>query len=66
MTVREEREHVPCDGFCKSYAQWTWHDELLDIHNVSEKGDVDVDMDDQLEDMIHDIGVEAKNNQGMT
>ena len=59
MVVEEIREHVLCDGFCKSYSRWIWHGELLDMPSVSQREEVDVDMDYQLEDMIRDIGAES-------
>ena len=59
LKVDEIREHVLCDGFCKSYTRWTWHGELLELSGASQSIEVDVAVDDRIEDMIRDIGVEA-------
>ncbi|XP_068472457.1 uncharacterized protein [Phaseolus vulgaris] len=57
------REHVLCDGFLKSYTKWIWHGELVDIPSVHmsevEAQEVDLEMDDQLEEMIRDVGYDA-------
>ncbi|RDX62702.1 hypothetical protein CR513_58935, partial [Mucuna pruriens] len=37
----------------------TWHSKLLDIPSVSQRKEVNVDMDDRLEDVICDIGPES-------
>jgi len=58
-----------CDGFLRSYTTWTWHGELLNVSRVSVTEEYvgstmdevvhdDVD-DDQLEDMIRDVGAES-------
>ncbi|XP_027922699.1 uncharacterized protein LOC114180586 [Vigna unguiculata] len=51
-------EHVLCDDFLKSYTKWIWHGELIDMPSVdvSEAEEVDLEMDDQMEEMIRDIG----------
>ncbi|XP_047150699.1 uncharacterized protein LOC124822706 [Vigna umbellata] len=53
------QEHVLCDGFLKSYTKWTWHGELIDMPSVSdsqvEAEQVDLEMSDRLEDMIHGV-----------
>jgi len=53
------REHVLCDGFLKSYTKWIWHGELIDMPSVDvseEEEEVDLEMGDQLEEMIRDVG----------
>lgn len=48
--------HLCCDGISQHYTIQVWHGEVHKNQNAtSHKYEVDVDMDDQLEDMIHDI-----------
>ncbi|XP_058766672.1 uncharacterized protein LOC131640279 [Vicia villosa] len=58
LLIDEIRNHLICDGICQSYNNWIWHGESSNMPSVSERG-VDVDMDNHLEDMIHDIGQES-------
>ncbi|KAI4304998.1 hypothetical protein L6164_028390 [Bauhinia variegata] len=55
----EIREHVLCDRFCKSYTRWIWHGEQLEMPSMFQREEVDVDVDDQLDDMIRDIGAKS-------
>ncbi|XP_027364391.1 uncharacterized protein LOC113871494 [Abrus precatorius] len=55
------REHLLCDGFLKNYTRWIWHGENIDIPTVSIETPTqtftqEIDMDDQLEEMIRDVG----------
>ena len=60
LLISEIRNHLVCDGICETYTNWIWHGEpAKDMPNVSEREVVDVDMDNQLEDMIRDIGPES-------
>ena len=60
MSASENREHLSCDGFLKNYTIWTWHAELLDLPNVRRASEeVHFSMNDRLEDMIRDVGVES-------
>jgi len=43
------------NGICQTYTQWIWHGEAV-LPSVSQRENVSVDMDDRLEDMMHDIG----------
>ena len=52
------REHTLCDGFLQSYTKWIWHGEVVETPSVPYK-EVEIDMEDQLEDMIRDIGEES-------
>jgi len=69
LDVNKIREHLLCDRFLRFYITWTWHGELLNLPSVSISeeyvwstmddavcGEVH---DDQLEDMIHYVGVES-------
>ncbi|KAK7337330.1 hypothetical protein VNO77_17896 [Canavalia gladiata] len=56
LSVGQIREHILCDGFCKSYTKWTWHGELLGMPSVSQTVEVDINMEDWVEDMIRDVG----------
>jgi len=69
LDVKIIRENLLCDGFLRSYTTWTWHDELLNLprvfvteeyvgSNMDDAVHDDVD-DDQLEDMIRDVGAES-------
>ncbi|KAI4297503.1 hypothetical protein L6164_037392 [Bauhinia variegata] len=40
-------------------ARGNLHGEQLEMPSMSQKGEVDVDMDDRLEDMIRDIGAQS-------
>ncbi|CAL5189487.1 unnamed protein product [Lathyrus oleraceus] len=54
---KEILHHLCCDGICQNYTIWTWHEEVDNIQNATSQIDEDADgMDDQLEDVIHDIG----------
>nr|KYP61486.1 hypothetical protein KK1_015976 [Cajanus cajan] len=58
------REHLLCDGFLKNYTRWIWHGKNIDIPNVSAETQTqnftqEVDMDDRLEEMIRDVGLES-------
>ncbi|KAK2426682.1 hypothetical protein QL285_025325 [Trifolium repens] len=60
LLISEIKNHLVCDGICETYTNWIWHGEpAKDMPNVSEREVVDVDMDNQLEDMIRDIGPES-------
>ncbi|XP_058725960.1 uncharacterized protein LOC131597270 [Vicia villosa] len=60
LLIDEIRNHLVCEGICKSYTNWIWHGEPSnDMPSVSEREVVDVDMDNRLEDMINDIGLES-------
>lgn len=59
-SVREIRNHLVCEGVCQGYTNWIWHgeSESSNIPSVPEREKNVVDMDNQLEDMISDIGQE--------
>ncbi|KAG2371826.1 uncharacterized protein HKW66_Vig0239470 [Vigna angularis] len=67
LNATDIREHLICDGFIRSYTTWIWHGELTDFPTVSPTENVyDSTMDmvdeaeqDNLEDMIRDVGAEA-------
>lgn len=49
--------HLCFDGICQNYTTWMWHWEVdKNWKATSKMHEFDEDMDDQLEDMIHDIG----------
>ena len=56
--VGEIRDHLFVYGIVKSYTIWTWHGEILDIPTTSTAEQFDEGMDDNLEDMIRDVGEE--------
>lgn len=58
LSVEELRNHLICEGVCETYTNWIWHGESSNIPDVSERDDMDVEMDNQMEDMICDIGQE--------
>lgn len=41
------------------YTTWIWHVELQNMRIVSQTENVDVDMGDWLEEMIHDVGKDS-------
>jgi len=51
------REHLLCDDFFKNYTMWTWHDEVLNLPNVSEMECQysNTYSEDCMEDMIRDV-----------
>uniref|UniRef100_A0A151UG77 Transposase-associated domain-containing protein n=2 Tax=Cajanus cajan TaxID=3821 RepID=A0A151UG77_CAJCA len=58
------REHLLCDGFLKNYTRWIWHGENVDIQSVSVETQTQtftqgIDMDDRLEEMLRDVGLES-------
>ena len=60
LSVSEFREHLLCDGFLKNYTTCTWHGELLDLPTVhGDSEEVDFSVNDRLEEMILDVGVES-------
>ena len=60
LSVSEIREHLLCDVFLKNYTTWTWHGELLDLPTMrGASKEVVFSVDDRLEDMIRDVGVES-------
>ncbi|KAL2347407.1 hypothetical protein Fmac_001407 [Flemingia macrophylla] len=56
--IGEIRDHLFVYGIVKSYTIWTWHGEILDIPTTSTAVQFDEGMDDNLEDMIRDVGEE--------
>jgi len=48
------------DGFLKSYTKWIWYGELIDVPSTYvskiEAQEVDLEIDDQLEELIRDVG----------
>ncbi|XP_058755972.1 uncharacterized protein LOC131629194 [Vicia villosa] len=59
LKVEVVLEHLGMHGICKNYTTWTWHGELLDPPKGFKKQKVDVEMGDQLEEMIRDIGQDS-------
>jgi len=73
LNATQVREHLICDGFLRSYTIWTWHGELIDFPTVSRTQHVvhstmkeqrqkryeERVEEDNMEDMIRDVGVEA-------
>jgi len=60
LSISGIREHLLCDGILKNYTTWTWHGEMLDLPSVhGASKEVHFSMDDRLEDMIHDVGVQS-------
>ena len=65
LNATQVREHLICDGFLRNYTLWIWHSELIDFPTVSRiEHVVDSTMkerceEDNMEDMIRDVGVEA-------
>ena len=55
----EIREYLLCDGVKKIYTTWIWHGELVDMQRESQPEPIDVEMKNQLEDMICDLGQES-------
>nr|KYP43362.1 hypothetical protein KK1_035209 [Cajanus cajan] len=55
--VGEIRDHLFIFGIVKSYTIWTWRGEILDIPTMSTTENFE-GMDDNLEDMIRDVGEE--------
>ncbi|CAH9078402.1 unnamed protein product [Cuscuta europaea] len=54
------REHLFCDGFCKSYTEWIRHGESVEMPSMSShKEKVRGDTYDHMDDMIRDFGVES-------
>ena len=63
LSISEIREHILCDGYLKNCTTWIWHGELLDLPSVSGALEfVNFSMDDRLENMIRDVGVESFGN----
>uniref|UniRef100_A0A151UF66 Transposase-associated domain-containing protein n=1 Tax=Cajanus cajan TaxID=3821 RepID=A0A151UF66_CAJCA len=56
--IDEIRDHIICDGFLMSYTTWIWHGEDKETQTVAQTEQADVEMEDQIEDMIHDVGQE--------
>ena len=56
--VGEIRDHLFVYGIVKSYTVWTWHGEVLDMPTTSTTQQFDEVMDDNLEEMIRDVGEE--------
>ena len=60
LDVVKIREHHLCDGFIKNYTTWMWHGELVETQTlVEEHRFVESTMEDRLEDMICDVGVQT-------
>ncbi|XP_058784274.1 uncharacterized protein LOC131659049 [Vicia villosa] len=59
VSKKEIMNHLICEGICQSYTQWIWHGEVVAKSNVSQRDNVSVEMDDRLEDMMHDIGQDS-------
>ncbi|CAH9079417.1 unnamed protein product [Cuscuta epithymum] len=54
------REHLICDGFCKSYTKWIRHGESVEMPSMSShREEVRGDTYDHMDDMIRDFGVES-------
>jgi hypothetical protein len=53
------KSHLICHGINQSYTNWKWHGESVTMPIASNSNVVDVDMNDRLDDMIHDIGPES-------
>ncbi|XP_020203464.1 uncharacterized protein LOC109789016 [Cajanus cajan] len=56
--IDEIRDHLICDGFLTSYTTWIWHGEDKETQIVAQTEQDDVEMEDQIEDMIRDVGQE--------
>nr|XP_004492197.1 uncharacterized protein LOC101504131 [Cicer arietinum] len=61
LHFEEIRSHLICSGIDLNYIRWIWHGDSLNMSNTPERDDVNVDMNDQLEDMIRDVGQESFN-----
>ena len=69
LNATQVKEHLIYDGFLRSYKIWKWHDELIDFPTVSrtehvvdstmEEGREERVEEDNMEDMIQDVGLEA-------
>ncbi|XP_058740867.1 uncharacterized protein LOC131613194 [Vicia villosa] len=59
LSKKEIMDHLICEGICQSYTQWIWHGEVVAKSNVSQRDNVSVEMNDRLEDMMHDIGQDS-------
>jgi len=60
LDVDEIREHLLCDGFLKNYTTWIWHGELVETQTVTEEHRVvKSTIEDILDDMIYDVGVQT-------
>jgi len=60
LDVAEIREYLLCDGFLKNYTTWMWHGELVETQTVTEEHRfVESTIEDRLEDMIRDVGVQT-------
>ncbi|XP_073226306.1 uncharacterized protein [Cicer arietinum] len=61
LHFEEIRSHLICYGIDMNYIRWIWHGDSLNMSNTSEREDANVDMNDQLEHMIRDVGQESFN-----
>ena len=59
ITVEDIQFHLSKYGICQNYTTWTWHGEVLDTPNVSQREEAEVDMGDRLEELIRDIGQDS-------
>ncbi|CAK8574884.1 unnamed protein product [Lathyrus sativus] len=54
---KEILHHLCYDEICQNYTTWMWHGEVDNNRNATpQMNEGDDDMDDRLEDKIHDIG----------
>ncbi|XP_028758521.1 uncharacterized protein LOC114717527 [Neltuma alba] len=58
QVTTEIKDHLICFGFYKAYRQWVLHGESKK-HKVCQIEKDDMDMDERVEDMIHDVGVDV-------
>nr|XP_027185990.1 uncharacterized protein LOC113783976 [Cicer arietinum] len=61
LHFEEIRSYLICFWIDLNYIRWIWHGDSLNMSNTSEREEVNVDMNDQLEDMICDVGQESFN-----
>lgn len=51
--------HYGCDEIIQDYMKWVWHCEVTKKRPLSHAVEDDEFMNDTLENMIHDIGVDV-------
>ena len=57
--MNDIRSHLICDDIIPNYTKWIWHGQLADMETLPHTQVVDVQIEDCIEDMIHDLGTEG-------
>ena len=58
-TLFDIRSHLICDGFSRSYTNWIWHSELVEVSTPADNEAIHVETGNRMEDMICDLGKEG-------